>query len=54
MIIFFSEKCSFYFRLERVSVLSKKYRSTSTGVPQYLLESTTVLLSRVLMVNKLL
>lgn len=43
MMIFFQKKV-FIRSLESVSVLSKKYRSTSTGVLQYLPESTPVLL----------
>lgn len=43
MMIFFKKKF-FIEWLEHLSVLSKKYRSTSTGVLQYLPESTPVLL----------
>ena len=40
----FQKKVFYLGSLESVSVLSKKYRSTSTGVLQYLPESTPVLL----------
>lgn len=43
MMIFFQKKV-FYWVVKVRSVLSKKYRSTSTGVLQYLPESTPVLL----------